>query len=191
MKKRALKTAVIAFEVIALAIAVAAAALIFLSWRLGQGPVGLDILKPSVEFAIEGRLPQGYDLKIKTIELRRAEARGEYRLQLADVTVLDTDDEEAASAPEILMTFGLGDMLAGEIGPKTIMAQGASFRIIRRENLNVDIPIVKKAQPKKSRVRIADVLDGRLMRSAFESADLSGAKITFFDVASGRAWSAA
>ncbi len=52
MKKRALKTAVIAFEVVALAIAIAAAAIIFLSWRLGQGPVRLDILKPSVEFAI-------------------------------------------------------------------------------------------------------------------------------------------
>ena len=64
MKKRALKTAVIAFEVIALLIAIAAAAVIFLSWRLGQGPVELGLLKPSAEFAIERRLPKGYEAKI-------------------------------------------------------------------------------------------------------------------------------
>lgn len=190
MKKRALKSAVLAFEVIALAIATIAAAIIFLSWRLGQGPVGLDILRPSVEFAIERHLPQGYEAKIDSMELRRAEARGEYRLQMKGVSILSTEDREAASAPEILLTFGLGDFLAGEIGPKTIKAQGASFRIIRREDLKVDIPIVKKASPKKKRVRVSDLLEGRLLKSAFESAELSDAEITFLDVASGRAWSA-
>ncbi len=188
MKKRALKTAVLAFEVIALLIAIAAAAVIFLSWRLTQGPVELYILKPSVEFAIERRLPRGYDAAIDSIELRSAEARGEYRLQLHGLTITGEDDEEAASAPAILMTFDLGDLLAGEIGPKIVTAQGASFRIIRRENLNVDIPIVKK--PGGRGRQFAALLDGRLLRSAFDSAELSDAEITFLDVASGRAWAA-
>jgi hypothetical protein len=190
MKKRALKTAVIAFEVIALLIAIAAAAVIFLSWRLGQGPVELGLLKPSAEFAIERRLPKGYEAKIGGIELRRSEARGEYRLQLRNLSILDAEDEEAASAPEILTTFDIGDVLRGAIGPKTVIAEGARFRIVRRENLNVDIPIVKKAPSPRRDGQLADVLGGRLLKSAFDSAELSGAEITFYDVASGRSWSA-
>lgn len=190
MKKRALKTAVIAFEVIALLIAAAAAAVIFLSWRLGQGPVELGLLKPSVEFAIERRLPDGYNVKIRGIELRRAEARGEYRLRLRELSILDAEDEEAASAPEILTTFDIGDFLRGAVGPKTVAANGARFRIVRRENLNVDIPIVKKAPPPSRQGQLAALLEGRLLKSAFQSAELSGAEITFFDVASGRSWSA-
>jgi len=60
------------------------------------------------------------------------------------------------------MSFDIGDMLAGEIGPKTIAAEGAKFRIIRREDLNVDIPIVKKAPVQKRRGQFAALLDGRL-----------------------------
>ncbi|PQA88994.1 YhdP family protein [Hyphococcus luteus] len=190
MKKRALRSAVLAFEVLALVIAIAAAAVIFLSWRLAQGPVALDLLKPSVEFAIERRLPPGYDAVIESMELHSAEARGEYRLQLQGLTLVSEESREAASAPEILMTFDLGDFLAGEIGPKTVTAQGASFRIIRREDLNVDIPIVKRPSSKSRGDQLSAMLDGRLLKSAFESAELSDARITFLDVASGRAWAA-
>lgn len=191
MKKRALKTAVIAFEVAAVAIAILAAALFYLYWRLGQDPVSLDLLRPSVEFAIERRLPEGYDAKVGAIELARADARGEYRLLLSEVAVLDADDQPAASAPAIVTTMALGDFLRGAIGPKTIAIDGASFRIIRRENLQVDIPIVKKPQKKKQHTSpLSSLLGGDFLKSAFESAYLSNAEITFLDAASGRAWSA-
>ena len=190
MKKRALKTAVIAFEVIAVAIAISAAALFYLHWRLGQGPVSLHLLRPSVEFAIERRLPEGYDARVGAIELSRAEARGEYRLLLSDVVVLDADDESAANAPAIVTTLELGDFLRGEIGPKTIAVDGASLRIIRRENLQVDIPIVKKKRKQEHAPLLSSLLRGNFLKSAFESAELSNAEITFLDAASGRAWSA-
>ena len=190
MKKRALKSAVIALEVIALAIAIAAAALIFLTWRLGQGPVMLDLFKPSVEFAVERRLPKGYDAKLGEIELRRTELRGEYRLAVNDISIFDTDGHEAARAPQLLMTFDLGDFLSGEIGPKTILADRAHLSIIRRENLNVDIPIVKVKAPRKKGPGLAAILEGGLLKSAFEEAHLSNAEITFFDEASERSWTA-
>ncbi len=188
MKKRALKTAVIALEVIAIALAFAAASLIFLSWRLGQGSVSLHLFKPSVEFAIERRLPKGYDARIGDIELRRTDARGEYSLAVNELSILDTDDQEAASAPQVLMIFSLGDLLAGAIGPKTLTADDARLRIIRRENLNVDIPIVKQKTPKRKGPGLSALLEGRLLKSAFEKADLSNAEVTFFDEASGRSW---
>ena len=189
MKKRALRTVVIAIEVVAIAIALVAAVLIFTYWRLGEGPISLGLFRPSVEFAIEQRLPKDYSATLKKIELARAESRGAYVLRLADATVLDADGQIAASAPEMLVTFDVGDFISGEFGPKSFAANSATFRIVRRENLNVDIPIVKRQQKKSRSSRISKLLDGGLLKSAFESAELSNAEITFLDIASSRAWS--
>ncbi|MAW81036.1 MAG: hypothetical protein CMI63_12430 [Parvularcula sp.] len=190
MKKRALKTAIITLEVIAIALAGAAAAFIFLSWRLGQGPVSLDLFKPSVEFAIERRLPKGYDARIGDIDLRRTETRGEYRLAVNDLSIFSLEGREAASAPQVLMTFALGDFLAGRVGPKTIAAEAAHLRIVRRESLNVDIPIVQLKRPKDRGLNLSALLEGRLLRNAFEAAELSNAEVTFYDEVSGRSWTA-
>ncbi|WP_411817690.1 AsmA-like C-terminal domain-containing protein [Hyphococcus sp. DH-69] len=189
MKKRALKSAIVALEVVAIAIAIVAAALFFLYWRLGQGPVSLDIFKRSVEYSIEQRTPDDFGASIASIELLRADARDEYMLRLKDTRILDADNEVAAAAPEILLTFTLGDIFNGEIGPKTILADGASFRIIRRKNLNVDIPIVGKKTPKKKTTpRFSNIKNLPILKTAFSSASISNAKITFLDEASGRAW---
>ncbi|MEX6633615.1 YhdP family protein [Hyphococcus lacteus] len=188
MKKRALRTAIIFFEVIAIAIAILAAGLFFLYWRLGQGPVSLDVFKRSIEYTIEQRSPDDFDAQISSIELLRAEARDEYFLRLNDTKILDADDELAAAAPEILLTFSLGDILKGGIGPKTVVADGASFRIVRHETLNVDIPIVSKTSNQKTGMGLSKLLELRILKSAFSSATISNAQITFLDEASGRAW---
>jgi len=190
MKKRALKTALIAIEVIAILMAIAAALVAFLYWRIGQGPVSLELFRPSVEYAIERRLPPGYDAVIDHIALQRAAARGDYDLLLTGVNVLDTEKAPAATAPRVEFIFSLGDFLGGRIGPKSMAVDQAKFRIVRRENLNVDIPIVKKEKEKKSAPALPSILDGKFLRSAFEFAELTNAEITFFDVASGRQWTA-
>lgn len=192
MKKRALKTAIIAIEAIAIAIAVAAAALIFLYWRLGQGPAPLGLFRPSVEFAIEQRLPAGFDAKVGPIELRRTDEPGIYELRVEDVVANDAEGAMAAQAPEILLSFGLGDLLAGKVGPRTVAIDGAEFRIVRNENLNIEIPIAtaKERSKKSARPRLSGLINGRLLKSAFDSAIVSDATITFIDKASARSWSA-
>ncbi len=190
MKTRALKTAIIAIEVIAIGMAITAAAVVFLFWRIGQDPVSLNLLRPSIEYAIEGRLPRGYDAKIAAIDVKRAATRGVYELRLTDVVILDAEDQAAANAPEMLLTFGLGDLISGSIGPQTVAVDGASFRIVRRENLSVDIPIVKKQSEKRKRLSLSKALNGEFLKSAFQSAVISNAELTFIDIASGRAWTA-
>lgn len=190
MKSKALKTAVLAIEVVALTIAIAAAALVFLYWRMGQGPVSLGLFRSSAETAIERRLPAGYDARITSIHLQRASGGGDLRLDLAGLKILDTDETAAAEAPDVTAVFSLRDLIHGEVGPKTLFAGHARFRIVRGENLNVEIPIAKEGQKKQSLPIVSSFIDGNLIKSAFESAQINSAEITFFDAASGRSWSA-
>ncbi|GJL91510.1 DUF3971 domain-containing protein [Hyphococcus sp.] len=189
MKKRALKTAILAIEVFAIAVAAAAAAIAFLHWRLGQGPVELTIFRPSAEFAIERQWPQGYQASVGAIEIRRMEDRGVYQFRLADVVVADRQAVPAASAPEVLVNFDLGDLFSGKAGPKSVSIDGARIRIVRQANLNVEIPIVKQREGKSKGRRLSALLNAGLSKSAFQSAIVSNAEIVFFDVTSGRSWS--
>ncbi len=190
MKKRAIKSAVIVIEVIAVAVAIIAAALFFLFWRVGEKPLSLDLLRPSIELAIKANLPPGYDARIASMEIKRAAPQGVYELRFSDVVIMDAEDQKAADAPAMVMTFGLGDLLGGRVGPQTIAVDGASFRIVRRENLSVEIPIVKKQQQNRNGLSLQTLLNGGLLKSAFQSAVISHAELSFMDVASGREWTA-
>lgn len=190
MKKRAMKSAIIAIEVVAIAIAISAAVLVFLYWRLGQGPVSLGLMKSGVERVAETRLPDGFDASIGAIELVRAPARGEYRLTLSTIEILDADDELAASAPEVTFTFGAGDFLGGGAAPRTVTADGALLRIVRRRNQNIELPVAATPKENKPRFSISSLLERRVNNTAFRSVDISNAEITFLDEASGRSWTA-
>jgi len=190
MKKRALKTAVLAIEVFAIVVAVFAASFAFLHWRLGQGPVSLGLFLKSAEFAIERHWPAGFDATVGALELRRMDGRGLYQVLLEDVEVLDREGVSAASAPEVFVSFDLGDLLSGKIGPKDVLLDGAQIRIVRQANLNVEIPIVKQRGSAAKSGRSLPLLKGGLAKSAFQSAIVSNAEIVFFDVTSQRSWSA-
>lgn len=189
MRKKAVKAAVIMIEAAALVIAIAAAAIVFLYWRTGQGPVSLGPFGSSIEGAIERRLPQGYDAEIRSIDVRRTENSGLLLLRLTELKILDADGVAAAEAPEILFSFYLQDLMKGAAGPKTAVADGAQFRIVRKKNLNIELPISPVKQQRPSFPFVSSLFEGNLLSSAFESAEISNAKIVFYDEASQRSWS--
>ncbi len=192
MKKRAAKTALIVVEIIAILIAVAAAGAVFLFWRLDSGPVPLNVFKPSIVFAIERRLPEGYAVEIAGVDLTRAAGevrrRREVIVSVSGLRVLDSDNKEAASAAEIFCVFDFGDLISGKVGPKTIIASGAKFRIVRNENQFVELPAVQPRKKKSVSNILSPIFDGRILKSAFERAEMPNAEIAFFDAASGRSW---
>ena len=188
MKKRAASTALIILEVFAILIAVAAASAAFFYWRLDQGPLSISLFKPSVEFAVERRLPQGYEAEIGGLKLSRAKKRSNIVVRIIDLQIVDAAGNEAAAAPEISMTFDAGDILSGKIGPESIAASGGKFRIVRNERQKVEIPGVRRRPRKPVFGFLSPVFNGDLLKSAFEQAEISNAEITFVDIASGRSW---
>ncbi len=190
MKNKAFKTAIILVEFAALAITIFAAALLFLYWRMGQGPVSLSLFKQSAEHAIERQLPAGFDAGIQSIHMQRTDGGGTLLLRMTDTKILDADGNPAADAPELLFTFHLQDLMKGEIGPRSAVADAARFRIVRHENLKVEIPIARaEKKQRRSLPVVSSFIDGSLLKSAFESAEIKNAEIIFYDVASARSWS--
>lgn len=190
MKKRAASAAIILVEILAVLIAVAAASAAFLYWRLGQGPLSVNLFKPSVEFAIERRLPEGYEADIGGIELSRAEDRSVVELRISDLQIHDAQGAETAAAPEISFLFGLGDILSGKVGPQSVAASGAKFRVVRNEQQKVEIPAVNRRQKKNRFGFLSPVFSGDILKSAFQEAIIGNAEITFVDIASNRSWTA-
>ncbi|GEM_PF-1341274 len=188
MKKRAARTAVVLLEIAAVLIAVLGAGAAFLYWRLEQGPVSLALFKPSVNDAIERRLPANHKSDIYAIVLARGSGEGVYALRIAGLRIVDGEDREAARAGQVDLEFALGDFLAGKLGPRRIEALGARFSIVRDSAQNVKIPLVRRKPAKSPTAFLAPVFNGKLFRSAFSSAEMSDAEIVFQDVASGRSW---
>jgi Protein of unknown function/AsmA-like C-terminal region len=189
MRKRAAKAGLIVIEVAAIAIAVIAAGGAFLFWRLESGPVSLSIFKPSIELAVQARLPEGYRCAVDTIKLARQEGKGAYVVRVSGIQIIDDEAKEAASASEVGLTFALGDFFSGEAGPRTIVASGVKFRVVRNAEQNVKLPAVSSSTARKSPIaRLSSLLDRNIFNNAFENAEMSDAEITFVDIASGRSW---
>jgi Protein of unknown function/AsmA-like C-terminal region len=188
MRKRAAKAGLIVIEVAAIAIAVIAAGAAFLFWRLESGPVSLSIFKPSIELAVQARLPEGYRCQVGTIKLARQEGKGAYVIRLSGIQIIDDEANEAASARQVGLTFALGDFFTGEVGPRMIVASGAKFRVIRNAELNVELPAVRSGARKSLFSRLSSLLDRSIFNHAFENAEMTDAEITFVDIASGRSW---
>ena len=188
MKKTAAKAGLIFLEAVAILIAVFAAGAAFLYWRLEQGPVSLGILKPSVELAAERRLPAGYNCAFEKLELARDEKRGVYRVLLSGVRISDGAGVEAARAQRATLSFALGDMLAGKVGPQTVLAEGAAFRIVRNAAQSVEIPAAPRRREERPFPVLAPLIDGGILESAFDRAEMTEAHVVFLDAASGRSW---
>ena len=186
MKKRAFKAALLFVEITAIAAAVFAAIAAYLYMRLQQGPVSLGAFKQSAAFAIERRLPQGYDAKIGGLELAQHNER--FLVQVRALEIYDADGAPVAGADNVAFVFDASDILARRFGPQTIDAVGAEFRIVRNEEQDLKIPAARGRQGRPLFPSSDQLVDRRLLNSAFQRADMRDAKVTFFDVASGRAW---
>jgi len=188
MKRRAAKVCLILLEVTAALVAVIAASAVFLYWRVGRGPVQMGFLRSSAEFALERRLPAGFESEIGGMALARDAARGAYRVRLADVSIRDAAERQAARAETVDFTFAARDILSGRVGPRTVSANGAAFQVIRNAERALEVPAAPRRRKRRAFPVLAPLIDGGLLKSAFQRGEIADAQVTFLDVASGRSW---
>jgi len=190
MKKRAAKIGLIAVEVAAVLVAVFVAGAAYLFVRLERGPVDLAIFKPSAEFFVSRNLPDDYHAGLTGLGLSRGAGRGNYVLTIENLAIHDPEGVQSASMPEITLSFGAGNFLRGEFGPHTVTAENPTFRVVRNEAQDVKIEAFRgEARGGKSLRRLFTPLsDGRFLNSAFKSARLNDARVTFLDTTSQRSW---
>jgi len=186
MKKRAAKAAVLFIEIVAIGVAVLAAGAAYLFVRLQQGPVGLNALKQSAAFAIESRLPKGYEAAIGDMAIVKTDDL--FRLRVSDLQISDIDAKPAAFAKTVEFVFSPSDFAERNIGPRTIEAVGAEFRVVRNAEQTLKVPAARGRGGRSLFQSSSRMIGDGLLRSAFQKAEMRSAVVTFLDEASGRSW---
>ncbi|GJL94225.1 MAG: membrane protein [Hyphococcus sp.] len=188
MNKRTAKAGLLIVEIMAVIVAVFGAGVAFLYWRVERAPLSLSLLQPSVEFAVERRLPKGFHSETRGLFLLKDRTSGDYRIRIGTLKIKDNHDTEILAAHDIDLTFSAYDIFQGAAGLKSVIADGAKFRIIRNDEQNIEIPAARSSDRSSifSFLRKTDRAPG-LFRS-FELAQISNTTVEFFDEASGRTW---
>lgn len=186
MKNSAVRAAIIFLEVSAILVAVLAATATLFVIRLQQGPVQLTAFQGSVEFAIESRLPVGYGVEIREIDVvQKGKA---VALSLRDLTITDESGATVVEGERVDLAFRTGDLLSGSVGPREVDAVGARFNIVRNRDQTLKIPAARGRGGKSLFPTTENFVNQRILKSAFENAEMRDAHVTFFDEASGRSW---
>jgi hypothetical protein len=117
-----------------LAVAAAALAVIFavcfggLWWRLGAGPINLDIATPWLASAIEENIGHGNTVEIGGTQIERA-GRIRIAVRIRDIVVRDRDRAIVATAPKAEVKLSGTALLMGRLRAESLNLVGAELAI--------------------------------------------------------------
>lgn len=180
------RAGLLALEAAGLGVAAVLACAGFLLWRVQSAPADLGFATPLIRVAANTTVFNGAIESIQSIELSKAMERGGYRLRLDDVVLRRGAVGASARLPHVEVVFHPRDLLAGRAGPRSLLIDGASLRLVRRADKRVKLDFGEGAD---ERARVFHSLTGgAYFREAFQSAELKNVSIAFIDETSGRKW---
>ena len=108
-------------------------------WRLGSGPLSVDVVTPWLTAAVEERLGGGHRVEVGGTQIERTED-GHAALRLRDIVVRDRDGIVVASAPKAEVGISGFGLLTGHLQAGLFITK---FRkIFSRAEMNSDLLIV-------------------------------------------------
>jgi hypothetical protein len=103
----------------------------YLAWRLAQGPVALDFLRPHIEAALSSE-ERGIEVEIGGTQLGYDRDERTIDIVARDVRLLTADHQLVAAVPELALSLDLRLALRGTVAPRLVLVREPSFRL-RRE----------------------------------------------------------
>jgi hypothetical protein len=109
-----------------------------LVWRLGNGPISLDLATPWLAAAVEQNFGPGRRVEVGGTQIERDE-HGRISVRLRDVVVRDADGTVVASAPKAEVGVSGTGLLTGTVRAErlSLVGAGLSLRIESDGNLTV------------------------------------------------------
>lgn len=157
----------------------------YIFWRVQAGPVDLTLAAPAVRSAANAAVFNGAVRQIGAVTLSKGDDGG-YRAAFREVRLGRRGAEATALLPEVVLEVFPSDFISGRAGPRRIVVNGASLRVVRRTDRKLKLDFGEAAG---GRARVFQSLTGgAYFREAFERAALTDATLTFVDEASGRTW---
>lgn len=138
--------------VIRVAVALAALAAIFvfcftgLWWRLGAGPINLDIATPWLAAAIEENIGHGNTVEVGGTQIERA-GRIRIAVRIRDIVVRDRDRVVVATAPKAEVKLSGTALLMGRLRAESLRLVGAELAIRITPDGKVSVSAGDTAKP--------------------------------------------
>ena len=125
VRERWVRRLVVSIVTVAAVFAVSFAAL---WWRLGTGPINLDIATPWLAAAIEDNIGHGNTVEVGGTQIERA-GRIHVAVRLRDVVVRDQDHAVVASAPKAEVRLSGAELLMGRLRAESLKLVDAELAV--------------------------------------------------------------
>src|SRR3954454_1580854 len=103
-------------------------AMLALWWRLGSGPIELDVATPWLAAAIEENFGSNHRVEIGGTQIER-DANGRTALRIRDIVVRDQDGEIVASAPKAEVGVSSSSLMTGRVRAQRLSLVGAEMQV--------------------------------------------------------------
>lgn len=97
-------------------------------WRLGAGPINIDLITPWIASAVEGNFGDGFHVTIGGTQIER-DAQGRTSVRVRDVVVLDGTKQKVASAPKAEVGISVLGLLTGRVHARSLNLVGAELSV--------------------------------------------------------------
>lgn len=108
--------------------AVVMVALVALWWRLGNGPIELDLATPWLTAAIADNFGTSHQVEVGGTQLER-DANGRTALRMRDIVVRDADGTVVASAPKAEVGVSGSGLFTGRVRAERLSLVGAELQV--------------------------------------------------------------
>ena len=155
-----------------LAIAIAALLVIFagcfggLWWRLGAGPINLEMATPWLAAAIEENIGHGNTVEVGGTQIERA-GRIRIAVRIRDIIVRDRDHAIVASAPKAEVKLSGSALLMGRLRAESLNLVDAELAVRITPDGNVTVSAGDNARPLATGV--ASKKERRVFRPRFRA----------------------
>jgi hypothetical protein len=97
-------------------------------WRLGSGPIPLDVATPWLTAAIEENFGSSHHVQVGGTQIER-DANGRTALRIRDIVVRDQDGQIVASAPKAEVGVSSSSLMTGRVRAQRLSLVGAEMQV--------------------------------------------------------------
>ncbi|NQV57861.1 MAG: hypothetical protein HQ503_18505 [Rhodospirillales bacterium] len=145
--------------VLAVGLAIAS---IWFFWRLSSGPLSIAYLTPYFESALS---PDDHKLRVKLDDtiITWADVGRTLDIRLLGAKAISADNNLIVEIPELSVSLSASALLRGRLAPRTLSISGASLKVVRDADGNIDFGLSGETVATNAFVR--NLISGLLRRS--------------------------
>lgn len=173
----------------------------FLAWRLSQGPIDLEMIRPQVERSLSDARG-GKPVRIENLVLEWVRDRGRVEAIAKGLTAMDRTNHTAFQAERAMIAFDAGALFGGKFKTRQLRLENGTASVVRsKDGVWTLADIVLAREPDASDkpfdpirdlnwTTLATPLRAMISAGDFEEVELANFRLNIDDQKSGTKWSA-